>query len=147
MDEFRSRTQIAPVDRTVVRAAASASAVKPVTASRGGDGAGVRSRPAQSDAVPAKPLDEDLASIAEFVEVHARVSTILSDLDAGSLSVDDAAGQLVPKPVVLVPLPPASREAVEHAEIVARRIVERASYAHSAHAQISRGAVEHIANQ
>ncbi|BBD98907.1 hypothetical protein SAMIE_1024080 [Sphingobium amiense] len=146
MDEFRSRTEIAPVDRSVVRAAAPAPAVKPVTASQGADGPAARARRAPSE-VAAKPLDDDLASVAEFVEVHARVSAILSDLDAGSLDVEDATSQLVPKPIVIVPLPPASREAVEHAETVAKRIVERASYAHSAHAQISRGTVEHIASQ
>jgi hypothetical protein len=146
MDEFRSRTEMAPVDRSVVRAAAPAPAVKPVSASGSADGPGVRARPPQSSASTA-PLDDELASVAEFVEVHARVSAILSDLGSGAIGVNDAADQLAPKPIVLVPLPPASREAVEHAEIVARRIVERASYAHSAHAQILRGKVEHITSQ
>lgn len=143
MDEFRSRTQIAPVDRAVVRAAAPVPAVKAITVVRATDAPDARPRPASPDA--AAPLREgDLASVAEFVEVHARVAAILADLGSGAMSVDDATEQVIPRPFVFVPLPPASREAVEHAETVAKRIVERASYAHSAHAPLSRAMVEQI---
>ena len=146
MDEFRSRTQIAPVDRAVVRAAAPVPAVKAVAAVRATDAPDARPRPALPDAAAAPPREGDLASVAEFVEVHARVAAILSDLGTGAASVEDAADRLIPRPFVFVPLPPASREAVEHAETVAKRIVERASYAHSAHAQLSRAMVEQIAS-
>lgn len=142
MDDFRSRTQIAPVDRSVVRAVAPVPAVK-AAAVRVTDAPETQARPVSADAA-APPRDGDLASVAEFVEVHARVAAILSDLGAGAMSVEDATEQVIPRPFVFVPLPPASREAVEHAETVAKRIVERASYAHSAHAQLSRAMVEQI---
>jgi hypothetical protein len=93
-------------------------------------------------------VDDDLASVAEYVEVHARIADILADLQSGAGSVDDAAGAIqamIPRPMVLVPLPPASKEAVEHAAVLAKRIVERASYSHAAHAQVSRGTVEQVA--
>jgi hypothetical protein len=147
MDEFISRAELSPVDRTVVRGPAPAQAVKPVTASRASDAPDPRSR------APAAPpsdvaADPDLASVAEYVEVHARIADILADLGRGAISVDDAAGAvqgMIPRPIVIVPLPPASREAVEHAAAVAKRIVERAAYAHGAQAHLSRHAVEQIA--
>lgn len=145
MDDFRPRTAIAPIDRSAARPVVPAQAVKPVTASRETGGSDERARPAAQQASGAR-IEEELASVAEFIEVHARVADILADLDTGGVSVDDAAQALVPKPIVFVPLPPASREAVEHAEAVAKRIVERASYSHSAHAQVSRAAVEQIAS-
>jgi hypothetical protein len=53
---------------------------------------------------------------------------------------------MIPKPIVIVPLLPASKEAVEHAEAVAKRIVERASYSHAAQAHVSRAMVDQIAS-
>ncbi|MEA3387716.1 hypothetical protein [Sphingobium sp. CCH11-B1] len=146
MDDFISRAELSPVDRTVVRSAAPTQAIKPVTASRASDRADDDTRSAANPAVLVA-VDSDVASVAEYVEVHARVSEILADLGNGLMGVDDAAGAIqamIPRPMVLVPLPPASREDVEHAKAVARRIVERASYAHSAQAHVSRGAVEQI---
>jgi hypothetical protein len=146
MDDFISQAKLSPVDRTVVRPAAPAQAIKPVTASRASDRADDDTRSAANPATLVA-VDSDVASVAEYVEVHARVSEILADLGSGLLGVDDAADTMqamIPRPMVLVPLPPASREAVEHAEAVARRIVERASYAHSAQAHVPRGAVEQI---
>jgi hypothetical protein len=147
MDDFLSRTELSPVDRTVVRGPAPAQAVQPVAASRASDGPDTRARtpaprPEQAD------IDQDLASVAEYVEVHARIAEILSDLDSGAISVDDANSAvqgMIPKPIVIVPLPPASREQVEHAAAVAKRIVERAAYAHAAQAHLPRHAVEQIA--
>jgi hypothetical protein len=147
MDEYRSRTELSPVDRTVVRSLAPAQAVQPVAASRASDGPDVRAR-APAPRAEKADIDQDLASVAEYVEVHARIAEILSDLGRGAISVDDAAGAvqgMIPKPIVIVPLPPASREAVEHAAAVAKRIVERAAYAHASQAHLSRQAVEQIA--
>lgn len=93
-------------------------------------------------------VDDNLASVAEYAHVHARVADILADLQFSGGSVDDAAAAIqamIPRPMVLVPLPPASKEAVEHAAVVARRIVERASYAHAAHAPVARNVVEQVA--
>ncbi|WP_311266785.1 hypothetical protein [Sphingobium sp. WCS2017Hpa-17] len=149
MNDYVSRTKLPPVDRTVSRAPSPVQTVQSVAASRSAQTA-VRDSiqqpaTAQADTVT---IDDDLASVAEYVEVHARIADILADLQSGVGSVDDAAGAIqamIPRPMVLVPLPPASKEAVEHAAVLAKRIVERASYSHAAHAQISRGTVEQVA--
>lgn len=147
MDDYISRAEISPVDRTVVRAAAPAQAVQPVSASRASDAAGKETRASVAEQDVAI-VDQDLASVAEYVEVHARISEILADLDSGSISVNSAAGSvqaMIPRPMVLVPLPPATKEAVEHAAAIAKRIVERASYSHAAQAHLSRALVEQVA--
>jgi hypothetical protein len=144
MDEYISRAELSPVDRTVVRASAPAQAVQPVTAGRASDAPNADSRAAAAKQDVAD-VDQDLASIAEYVEVHARIADILSGLNAGNGGVADAADAIqamIPKPIVIVPLLPASKEAVEHAEAVAKRIVERASYSHAAQAHLSRAMVE-----
>lgn len=147
MNDYVSRRELPPVDRVPSRPAAPVQAVQPVSANGPLD---ISDRNAgqnreQPDQVR---LDDDLASIAEYVEVHARIADILAGLERGGGSVDDAAAaiqQMIPRPIILVPLPPASKEAVEHAAVVARRVVERASYAHAAQAHVARGTVEQVA--
>lgn len=149
MDDYVSRAELSPVDRAVVRAPSPAPVVQPVAASRADEKltddqrSGVKAQPKLTSA------SQELASVAEYVEVHARIAEILADLGAGATDVDAAAGSIqamIPKPMVLVPLPPASKEAVEHAAVLARRIVERASYAHVAQAHVSRATVEQVAS-
>ncbi|WP_088184441.1 hypothetical protein [Sphingobium sp. Z007] len=147
MNDYVSRSELPPIDRAVSRAPSPAQAVQPVAASRATPAplSGAAKTPPPVDGVV---VDDDLASIAEYVEVHARIADILADLQSGVSGVDDAADAIqamIPRPMVLVPLPPASKEAVEHAAVLAERIVQRASYAHRAHAQVSRGTVEQIA--
>ena len=93
MDDFISRAELSPVDRTVVRSAAPTQAIKPVTASRASDRADDDTRSAANPAVLVA-VDSDVASVAEYVEVHARVSEILADLGNGLMGVDDAAGAI-----------------------------------------------------
>lgn len=146
MNDYVSRSELPPVDRAVARAPSAVQAVQPVTSSRSTPTVARDSTQASQPADNAV-ADVDLASVAEYVEVHARIADILAALQVSS-SVDDAAGaiqEMIPRPIVMVPLPPASKEAVEHAAVLAKRIVERASYAHAAHAQVARGAVEQVA--
>lgn len=146
MNDYVSRSELTPVDRAVSRAPSPVQAVPPVAASRSAE-APVREKVQPAPQTRAVVVDDDLASVAEYVEVHARISEILADLQSGGGSVDDAAGAIqamIPRPMVLVPLPPASKEAVEHAAVLARRIVERASYSHAAQAHLSRGTVEQV---
>jgi len=147
MNDYVSRSELTPVDRAVSRTPSPVQAIAPVAASRSTEA------PARESAQPTAPqdkavvVDDDLASIAEYVEVHAKISEILADLQSVGTSVDDAAGAIqamIPRPMVLVPLPPASKEAVEHAAVLARRIVERASYSHAAQAHLSRATVEQV---
>lgn len=152
MNDFVTRTELPPVDRAVSRAPSPVQTIQSVAASRSAQ-APVRESASAEQAVAPQvdtvTIDDDLASVAEYVEVHARIADILADLQSGTGSVDDAAGAIqamIPRPMVLVPLPPASKEAVEHAAVLAKRIVERASYSHAAHAQVSRGTVEQVAS-
>lgn len=145
MDDYVSRTELSPVDRTVVRAPSPVPVVQPVEASRSTDSATQERR---APVAQTSSASQELASVAEYVEVHARIAEILADLDAGATDVDTAAGAIqamIPRPIVLVPLPPASKEAVEHAAVLAKRIVERAAYAHVAQAHPTRATVEQIA--
>lgn len=152
MNDYFSRSELPPVDRTAVRATAPVQAVQPVSAS---SDTAASSREARRDeraeaaSVDVAHLDGEAASAAEYAEVHARIADILADLHSqtGTMDVAEAAAAvqvMMPVPIVLVPMPPASREAVEQAAVLARRIVEQASYAHAAHAAIPRGAVEQV---
>ncbi|KMS57117.1 hypothetical protein [Sphingobium cupriresistens] len=146
MNDYVSRSELTPVDRAVSRPPIPVQAVQPVAPGRSTQIPANQATKAfpQGDGVV---VDDDLASIAEYVEVHARIADILADLQSGVGGVDDAVDaiqSMIPRPMVLVPLPPASKEAVEHAAVLAKRIVERASYAHGAHAHVSRATVEQV---
>ncbi|WP_420146256.1 hypothetical protein [Sphingobium sp.] len=147
MNDYVSRSELAPVDRAVSRALTPIQTIQSAATSTTVQTSVQGSSPAATPRGSAVKLDDDLASVAEYVQVHARISEILADLQTGVGSVDDAAGAIqamIPRPMVLVPLPPASKEAVEHAAVLAKRIVERASYSHTAQAHVSRAAVEQI---
>ncbi|MBH1991371.1 MAG: hypothetical protein I8H86_00635 [Sphingomonadaceae bacterium] len=148
MNDYISRSELQPVDRTAARAPAPVQAVQPVSTSRAAV-APEREARAPAPQTNVASIDDDVASAAEYAEVHARIADILADLrgGAGNLNVDDAASAMqtmIPRPMVIVPLPPASKEAVEHAAVLAKRIVERAGYAHAAQAHVHRSAVDQI---
>lgn len=93
--------------------------------------------------------EESIASSAEYAKVHARIADILGDLRSagGTATVQGAADEIqsmLPAPQVLVPLPPASKEAVESTIRIAKRIAEQAAHAHAAQANVRRGAVDQI---
>lgn len=128
------------------RAAGAIPAVQPVSPQQGSERyGGASGEGAAGNAV----AEEDLASAAEYAKVHARVADILADLrsSASSTSVDGAEAEvqsMLPAPIILVPLPPASKEAVESAVELGKRIAEQASYAHAAQAHLKRGTVDQI---
>lgn len=95
--------------------------------------------------------DDQLASAAEYASVHARIADILADLrstnNAKTASVGGAAAEItamLPAPIIIVPMAPASREQVERAAQLAKSMVERASYAHAAQAHIRPGTADQI---
>lgn len=146
MNDYLSRRDLPPVELTVPRAAPVQS-VQPVStvASAGGRERGI----GQESAAFAGQADGDIATAAEYAEVHARISGILADLKSAVVSMDVTDAQLaidatMPKPIVLIPLPPASREAMEYAADVAKRMVQMASYTHAAHNPVQRGAVQQL---
>ncbi|WP_176591921.1 hypothetical protein [Sphingobium sp. EM0848] len=150
MDDYFSRTEISPVERSANRAPSAVSAIRPVspattagTVRRGGGSASRATVDDQSSS------EGSIASSAEYARVHARIADILADLrsQGSTTTVDGAAEEIqsmLPSPQVLVPLPPASKEAVESSIRIARRIVEQAAYAHAAQANMGGGAVDQI---
>ena len=87
MDDYVSRTELAPVDRTVLRASSPVSSVSSVAASRTKDALAQEKRSGTPQPDLTRSNQEELASLAEYVEVHARIAEILADLDAGATDV------------------------------------------------------------
>lgn len=128
------------------RAAGAVPVVQPVTPQQGAEQHGGASREgAAGNAV----AEEDLASAAEYAKVQARVADILAELRSSGSTTSVAGAEakiqsMLPAPVILVPLPPASKEAVESAVGLGKRIAEQASYAQAAQAHLKRGTVDQI---
>lgn len=147
MNDYFSRNEISPVDRSATHAPSAVSAVQPASASatvrRDGGSASAALPDDQAGS------EERIASIAEYAKVHARIAGILAELrtHGTTATVDGAADEIqsmLPSLQVLVPLPPASKEAVESSIRIAKRIAEQAAYAHAAQANFRQGAVDQI---
>lgn len=149
MSEYVARSEISPVDRVATRPATPVHAVQPVAVSPKAADRDGASAAASTPAVDTAAIDDDLASAAEYAKVHARIADILADLrsETTTADVDDAARSiqsLMPVPIIIVPLPPASKEAVEHAALLAKRMADQAVYARASHAHVSRSTVDQI---
>ncbi|WP_242125237.1 hypothetical protein [Sphingobium sp. Sx8-8] len=147
MNDYLSRSEISPVERSATRAPSAVSAVQPVSTSVTANSSGGSARNTASE--DQAQAESDIASSAEYARVHARIADILADLRSqdGMTTVEGAAQEIqsmLPAPQVLVPLPPASKEAVESSIRIARRIAEQAVYAHAAQANVRRGTVDQI---
>lgn len=146
MNEYISRSGLTQVDRTTSRTPSAVPAVQPITAQQGVDSqAGKR----QDDESGAALSEDDLASAAEYARVQARVADILAELRSatGASTVQGAEANiqsLLPAPIILVPLPPASREVVESAVMLGKRIAQQSSYALAAQAHLKRGTVDQV---
>lgn len=155
MNDFVSRSELSPVDRVTARAPSAVASVQIADmqdrkAQAQPPSAAPAPAPAVRDMVsPDRPDDEQIASVAEFVSVHARIAGILAGIRADSTSaeaaVDGAAAaiqSMIPAPIIIVPLPPASKEQVEHAALLAQRMAQQASKAHAAQAHLRPGTVD-----
>lgn len=146
MNEYLSRNELTQVDRATPRAPVAVPAVQAISSQQAAD---QQSGAASNGSAGGTLSEDDLASAAEYAKVHARVADILAELRASAetASVDGAEAEvqsLVPAPIILVPLPPASKEAVESAVTLGKRIAQQASYAHAAQAHVKRGTVDQI---
>jgi hypothetical protein len=148
MNDYPSRNEITPVDRSVTRAVAIAP-VQPVATQR----APTDDSPRRISAPPPADLTDDgqLASAAEYASVHERIAGIMAELRASELQAanaidgaDAAIQAMLPMPIIVVPMPPASKEQMEQAARLARRIVEQASFAHGAQAHVRPGTVDQV---
>lgn len=153
MNEYLSSGDITPIDRV----SRSVSAVSGVLAGTGvGSGqAGQenqsRSTTSSAGADIAAGSEEHLASAAEYARVHARIADILADLrsgqDSSTAAQDTSLGEitgLMPQPVIVVPLPPATRDMVERAVLLAREIASQAAASRAAQAHVKPGTVDQI---
>lgn len=146
MNEYVSRSDLTQVDRVSSRTPSAVPAVQPVAAQQAMDAQTGKPQ----DGGPNTGLSEDdLASAAEYAKVHARVADILAELRSASVAptVEGAEAEiqtLLPAPMILIPLPPASKEVVEAAVTLGKRIAEQASYAHAAQAHLRRGTVDQV---
>lgn len=150
MSDYLSRNEIAPADRaTATRAPAPITAVQHI-----GQRQAALDTPSNRIArLPAKgQLEGDqLASAAEYASVHERIASILAELrsseqDAAS-AVDGANAAIqamLPTPIIVVPLPPASKDQMEQAARLAKRMVEQAAFAHAAQNHVRPGTVDQI---
>ena len=154
MNDYLPRNEISPVDRVAPRP------VLPVPALRATDNAGMEAdrQPVRVEIiVDGANLDAEsegqLASAAEYARIHAEVANILASIRASggasqpAISLDGAIDALTPRPLVIVPLPPASKDMMEHAARVAQRLVADAALAHLAQAHVKPGTVDQILSQ
>lgn len=150
MNDYPTRSEISPVDRAALRAPTPLGAVQPVDKGLGDTRRDMPRVPAAPAA--AAVVDDDALSAADYARVRADIADILADLRAqrtpsGLAEAQRAMDALTPQPLLLVPLPPASKEAVEFAAGLARKIAQQASHAFAAQAHLSRGAVDGLLSQ
>ncbi len=153
MNDYLSRAELSPIERASARG--SVMPVAPATlvvAQGGGAQSSLEGKPQERhETAEVAPLDEQhLASAAEYAEVHARIANIMAEIRttlpavSSTDDVEDAVSSMLPSRVVIVPLPPASKDMVEHAEKVARDIAERAAQSVAAQAHIKPGTVDQM---
>jgi hypothetical protein len=146
MNEYLSRGDLTQVDRVTTRSPSAVPVVQPVSAQQGAHSQDGR---AQGRGSSSQLSEDDLAGVAEYAKVQTRVADILAELRSAvsASTVEGAEAEIqsmLPAPLILVPLPPASREVVESAVALGKRIAEQASYAHAAQAHLRRGTVDQI---
>ncbi|QUT05812.1 hypothetical protein KFK14_23235 [Sphingobium phenoxybenzoativorans] len=155
MNEYQSRSEIAPVDRVTRKVAAvpSVPAATPVNADTQAAVSQAPAAPTPADNAVnlAAGSEEQLASAAEYARVHASIADILAGLRAGQSSntqtndeAESAITALLPQPVIIVPLPPASKEMVERAVMLAKAMADQAQVTRSAQAHLKPGTVDQI---
>lgn len=83
--------------------------------------------------------------------MHERIANILAELrsseqdSARAIDGAEAAIQaMLPTPIILVPLPPASKEQMEQAARLAKRMVEQAAFTHAVQSHVRPGTVDQI---
>lgn len=101
-----------------------------------------RSHDGRPGGLPGADFENQLSTASEVAEAQARVAALLSELAATNdviLDADALEGQiaaLLPRPTVIVPLPPADRSAVERAIQIAESIRASAMLAMNAQANV-----------
>jgi len=94
---------------------------------------------------------EHMASASDYARVQARIADILSQMDANIadrhaalLQAQSQIEGLRPEPTVIIPLPPASKDQIEHAIQVARTMAQEAALTRAAQANVGTGTVDQL---
>jgi hypothetical protein len=156
MNEFLPRTEpVAPAGSapkrlaTGIRAVASVADAASSADATAGSARAPRATPGRDGAF-AVVDDDRVRTVSAYAEVHARIVTVLADLQARSLpdraaSLAAAEGSLLslmPQPAVVVPLPPANREMVEFVTQVTQSIARQAAQTRAAQSGVSPAMVD-----
>ncbi len=149
MNDFVPRIDaIAPDRAAAVRVAPAAPAVAPVAASaQTADGTGIGTGANGGE----EARREHMASAADYARVQARIadilariSTSMADPHVAQAEAEASIEQLRPEPTVIIPMLPASKEAVERAIELARSMAEQAALTRSAQSHVKAGTVDQI---
>ena len=90
-------------------------------------------------------IDQQLSSAAEVAEAQAKIAALLSEIDAAPIdsgTLETRIEALLPRPVIIVPMLPASRDVVERAVEIAESIRAAAALALAAQANVETGMAE-----
>lgn len=146
MNDFVSRIEAVSAERAM--AARVPGAVAPVQAS-----APVAQTATQGDMNSSgrqeQSRQEAMASAADYAKVRTEIAEILADLSASKdsamaarVEAEGRLADLLPPPVVLLPMPPASRDRLEMAVQIANAMVRQAELTRAAQAHIAPGQAE-----
>lgn len=91
------------------------------------------------------------AAVADMARVQARIANVIANLqsDTSPGAVTDAQDHimaLLPQPVVVLPMPPASPETIRFAEMIASKMIEQAAQARLAQASARPAVVDQLVN-
>lgn len=149
MENYLSRQEIQPVDRIPRIAPAVFGAT--VTAQAGGDTAGQVHGEEEKAESAAIASEAQLASAAEYARIHAQIAEtiaqIRSEAQSSAMSAAETEARLVsflPAPVVIIPLPPANKDMVERAAMLAKEMAAQVAITRSAQAHLKPGTVDQI---
>jgi len=146
MHEFAPRTDAIATDRSPpVRIVPAVAAVQPSGRAAGAaDDAGVGGDRG------GEARREHMASAADYARVQARIAEILSKMTESSgpslarLKADDEIEAMLPRTNIIIPMPPASTEAIERALRLARDMASQAELTRAAQANVDSGTVAQI---
>src|SRR5690606_28093647 len=151
MSDYLSKSEISSADRASARpnAVPAVSAAQSVTVKPdNGDAAASRGR---APALPARDqaaFEEEISGAAGYARIHAEIADIMADkrtVSAASMAAASARIEaMLPTRVNIVPLPSASKEAVESTVMRARRMADQSRDAHAAQTIMKRGTVDQI---
>jgi len=94
---------------------------------------------------------DQMASTLDYAKVQARIANILAEMNADKADASAARANaeaqfqaLRPDPTIIIPMPPASLDVIEHAIQVARAMAQEANLTRAAQANVAAGTVSQM---